>query len=246
MKLTLTGKKQSTIYLSFFLTFLFLSGSTILTTLGAVDNYDEETKYLRAALVSETCVNIIAGLTYFYFLKYLYEDNIKLEDITPVRYLDWLVTTPFLIYSFSLYSTYENNKKNNTPNKSLDYLPLSYLLVLNTIMLVFGFLGETGRMNKHLAFGIAMAAFGALFYLIYDKYIDNDGDPNESVLITYGIFTAIWLLYGFSYYLNTINKNVAYNILDMISKSAFGIYLWISVLEDSSTRYVQHTTTSGP
>lgn len=237
MKLTLNGKKQSTIYLSFFLTFLFLSGSTVLTILGAVDDYDEKTKYLRAALVSETCVNIIAGLTYFYFLKYLYEDNIKLEDITPVRYLDWLITTPFLIYSFALYSTYENNKKNDTPNKGLDYVPLSYLLVLNTIMLVFGFMGETGRLNKHLAFGISMAAFAVLFYLIYDKYVHNDGDHVESVLITFGIFAAIWLLYGMSYYLNTINKNVAYNILDMISKSAFGIYLWISVLEDSSTRY---------
>ena len=112
MKLTLAGKKQNIVYLSFFLTFLFLSGSTILTILGAVDNYNEETRYLRAALVSETCVNVIAGLTYFYFIKYLYEDNIKLEDITPVRYMDWLITTPFLIYSFALYTAYENNKKN--------------------------------------------------------------------------------------------------------------------------------------
>ena len=217
-----------------------MSGSTILTTLGAVDNFDEKTKYLRAALVSETCVNIIAGLTYFYFLKYLYEDNIKLEDITPVRYLDWLVTTPFLIYSFALYTTYENNKHNGTDDK-VDYIPLTYLLLLNTSMLAFGFFGETGRMNKHLGYAIGMISFIILFYLIYVKYVDNNGDPVNSVVITYSIFTAIWLLYGFSYYLGTVNKNLAYNILDMISKSAFGIFLWISVLEDSDTRYVQIT-----
>ena len=232
----LTGKKQNIVYLSFFLTFLFLAGSTILTILGAVDEYDEDTKYLRAALVSVTCVNIIAGITYFYFLKYLYEDNIKLEDITPVRYLDWLITTPFLIYSFTLYTTYQNNKKNGL-DESLNYVPLSYLIVLSTIMLVFGFMGETGRLNKNLAFGIAIAAFIAFCYLIYDKYVDNEGDPVTTILIVYGIFVAIGLLYGLSYHLNTINKNVSYNILDMFSKSAFGIFLWISVVEDASSRY---------
>ena len=228
MKLTLDGSKKSTIYLSFFLTFLFLAGSTLVTLLGALSSYQDYQKYLKAALVSETCVNVIAGITYFYFLKYLYEDNLSLKHITPLRYLDWFITTPFLIYSFALFSSYEESKKNKS-FKKLDYVPLSYIIVLNAAMLIFGFLGETGKMNKNIAFGLGISCFAATFYFIYDHYVKG---KEKVVEIIYYIFMSVWLLYGFSYFLKQGPKNISYNILDMVSKSAFGIYLWITSVQD--------------
>lgn len=221
---------SKTIYISFFLSFLALSGSTIFTLLGSLANYDSKTKYLKNALISETAVNIIAGLTYFYFLKYLYEDSIALEEITSIRYLDWIVTTPMLLLSFALYSGYVKNKNKDIADlENVNLTPLLYIIPLNIGMLLFGYLGENGYLNKHYAFAISIAFFAVLFYFIWDKYVkDND----KSLKDLYAVFATVWLLYGFAYYLPVMGKNIAYNFLDMISKSAFGIFLWITTITD--------------
>jgi len=225
------GGLSKSIYISFFLSFLALSGSTVFTLLGSLATYDSETKYLKNALISETAVNIIAGFTYFYLLKYLYEDSVPLEGITSIRYLDWVVTTPMLLLSFALYSSYVTNKNREagTAFEDVDLIPLTYIIPLNLLMLLFGFLGENGYMNKHYAFAISMIFFSVLFYFIYDKYVDGKDDSLKAI---YGAFTAVWLFYGFSYYLPTVPKNIAYNFLDMISKSAFGIFLWLTTVTD--------------
>lgn len=222
---------NKTIYISFFLSFLALTGSTIFTLLGSLANYTAEQRYLKNALISETAVNIIAGITYFYFLKYLYEDSIPLEGITSVRYLDWVVTTPLLLLSFALYSSYVTNKNRpaGTPFKNVDLKPLLYIIPLNIVMLFFGFLGENGYINKNLAFVLSIGSFAALFYLIWDKYVDG---KDKSLKDLYAVFTTVWLLYGVAYYFPLYSKNIAYNILDMISKSAFGIFLWITTITD--------------
>lgn len=222
---------DTTIYISFFLSFLALTGSTVFTFLGSLADYTSEQRYLKNALISETVVNIIAGITYYYFLKYLYEDRIPLEGVTSVRYLDWLLTTPLLILSFALYSSYITNKNraSGTAFENVDFTPLSYIIPLNLFMLLFGFLGENGMMNKHTAFVISVGFFSALFYCLWDSYVDG---KDESLKTIFAIFAAVWLLYGFSYYLPVLQKNIAYNILDMISKSAFGVFLWTSTITD--------------
>jgi len=222
---------DTTIYISFFLSFLALTGSTIFTLLGSLADYKAEQRYLKNALISETVVNIIAGFTYYYFLKYLYEDSIPLEGITSVRYLDWFLTTPLLVLSFALYSSYITNKnrKSGTAFEDVDFIPLSYIIPLNLLMLLFGFLGENGMINKNTAFIISIAFFTALFYCIWDSYV---ADKDESLKSIFGVFVAVWFLYGVAYYLPTLPKNITYNILDMISKSAFGVFLWTSTITD--------------
>jgi bacteriorhodopsin len=218
------------IYMSFFIAFLALGGSTLITVLASLGDFnDPAQKLVRSALISETCVNIIAGFTYFYLLKYLYEEKVPLSEITSIRYMDWILTTPFLLLSFAFYATY--NKYKGTPDEtSMDYVPLSYLIILNFAMLFFGFMGETGRMDKLAAFGFGFFAFALLFWLLYDRYV-KDVKDKESLEIVYYLLTAVWFFYGVSYYLPVVSKNVGYNILDMVSKSLFGVFLWISAIE---------------
>lgn len=218
------------IYMSFFIAFLALSGSTLITVLASLGDFQNKAqKLVRSALISETCVNIIAGFTYFYLLKYLYDDKVPLTEITSIRYLDWLLTTPFLLLSFAFYSTYVKYKEDDV-NTSVDYIPLIYLLVLNTGMLFFGFMGETGRMNKFYGFALGFICFAFLFWLLYDKYVKDVNDKANIEYVYYSL-TFVWFLYGLAYYLPTIPKNVAYNILDMISKSLFGVFLWVSAID---------------
>jgi bacteriorhodopsin len=224
-------KINKSIYISFFLSFLALSGSTIFTLLGSLATYNKEQRYLKNALISETAVNIIAGLTYFYFLKYLYEFSVPLEDFTSLRYLDWIITTPFLLLSFALYAYYEKNK-NREPGsdfQDVDFTPLSYIIVLDVLMLIFGWLGENKLMNENYAFILSFTCFALLFYFIWESYVKDNNDKIRDIYI---VFVVIWSLYGFSYYLPVVYKNISYNILDMIAKSAFGIFLWITTVQD--------------
>jgi len=231
VKNTALKSLTSPLYLTFFLAMIILSGSTVFTLLGSLATYNSENRYLKNALISETAVNVIATIAYIYFIQYLYDDKIPLEGVTSFRYLDWVITTPLLLLSFALYSSYRTNKERESGEKfqDVDFTPLSYIIVLNLIMLLFGFLGENKLMNKHYAFAIAIVAFALLFYFIYEDYVK---DKAESLTPLYGVFLFVWFLYGVAYYLPVMSKNIMYNILDIIAKSAFGIFLWTATITD--------------
>jgi bacteriorhodopsin len=210
-------------YISFFASFLALSGTTVITFLASFTEEAKNNKYLRGSLISETCVNIIAGFTYTYFLKFLADKKLQLENVTTIRYIDWFLTTPLLLVSFAFYTAYTNDK-----TTGLDGLPLTYIIVLNILMLVAGFLGETKRIGLYPGFFLGFAFFAPLMYFVYDKYVkDSEGDSN---LIVFILFVIVWGLYGFAYLLNTKWKNISYNTLDVISKAGFGMLIWLSIV----------------
>jgi bacteriorhodopsin len=210
-------------YISFFASFLALSGTTVITFLASFTTEAENNKYLRGSLISETCVNIIAGFTYTYFLKFLADKKLQLENVTTIRYIDWFLTTPLLLVSFAFYTAYSDGK-----NDGLDAIPLIYIIVLNTLMLLAGFFGETKKIGLYTGFFLGFAFFAPLMYFLYDKYIkDSESDGN---LIVYIVFVIVWGLYGFAYLLNTKWKNISYNTLDVISKAGFGMLIWLSII----------------
>lgn len=213
------------VYLTFFAAFLFLSGTTLITLLAAISANKEEEAYLKNALISETAVNIIASVTYYYFMIYLYADKLTLENVTSIRYLDWAFTTPLLLLSFILYSGYSRNTE--TDIESINFEPLIYIVLLNLGMLFFGYLGETGQFNFYLCFFLGFLCFAGLAYLLYDNYVKDDSKETE---VLFGVFIAIWTLYGISYLFPLRSKNISYNILDLISKAGFGVFIWISMI----------------
>ena len=216
-------------YISFFASFLALSGTTVITFLASFTEEAKTNQYLRGSLISETCVNIIAGFTYTYFLKFLADKKLQLENVTTIRYIDWFLTTPLLLVSFALYTAYSNGKgEQGKNNNDLDGIPLIYIIVLNLLMLLAGFLGETKKIGLYQGFFLGFAFFVPLMYLLYDKYVkDSEGDGN---LIVYILFVIVWGLYGFAYLLNTKWKNISYNTLDVISKAGFGMLIWLSIV----------------
>ena len=225
-------KSTEAIYFTFFTAYIALAGTTVITFIAALgDNFDKTTKELKYSLISETCVNVIAGLTYTYIMTLLDGKGLSLNKVTPIRYIDWFLTTPLLLLSFVLYTNHYDNKKRreldpNHVNKSPNYKALGYIIPLNFIMLGFGYLGETGIMESRKALIYGFAAYAGLFYSLYVEYIKNNKD--KSTKGVYGAFTAVWFLYGVAYLLGTKYKNIAYNFLDVISKAGFGILIWIS------------------
>jgi sensory rhodopsin len=218
------------VYLTFFTTFLFLGGTTLITFLAAFSANDEDESYLKQAFVSETAVNVVASITYYYFIVYLYANKLSLQDITPIRYLDWALTTPLLLISFTLFVSYGKD-----PGEGMIFRPLIYIIALNLGMLLFGYLGETGKFNFYLSWIIGFGYFAAMIYFLWEDYVK---DSDEESRILFYVFASIWGLYGLSYLLPLRPKNISYNILDLISKGGFGLYVWLNMITKNPTQRV--------
>lgn len=229
-------KSTEAIYFTFFASYIALAGTTVITFIASLgDNFDANTKNLKYSLISETCVNVIAGLTYTYIMHLLDGKGLSLNKVTPIRYIDWLLTTPLLLLSLVLYITHQDNKSgrnNNTNyiNKSPRYKGLVYIIPLNFLMLVFGYLGETRKMDRTRALCLGFAAYTGMFVGIYQEYIKDNNYSGAKLL--YAIFAFVWALYGISYLLDTVYKNIAYNFLDVVSKAGFGILIWVSSFDE--------------
>lgn len=227
MNKAMTISSTDPIYFTFFTAYIALAGTTVITFLGALGDYNfDHTRFIKYSLVTETCVNIIAGLTYSYVMTLLDGKGLKLNKVTPIRYIDWVLTTPLLIISFVLYLTYYDNDRGPVQTKDPDFSPLGYIIPLNFMMLAFGFLGETGRMDKMKALYLGFAAYTGMFAGIYEEYIRHNSYSGAKVI--YGVFAFVWFLYGMAYLLDTVAKNIVYNFLDVVSKAGFGILIWLT------------------
>jgi bacteriorhodopsin len=217
----------SLLEISFYSSFLFLSVTSVLTSFEVFNNFPQKYLPLKYILTIETAVNIIASFAYSYLLILIKNPNFT--NITIFRYLDWFITTPLLLLSFILYLQYlKNQKHTNNDNIStieIDYHKLFIIIILNIFMLIFGILGETGKINHIIGCLLGFIPFFAMFYLIWKWYGDYNSNKN-----IFTIFIIIWSLYGVIYFLPNIPKNISYNILDIIAKVGFGLLIWFEVV----------------
>lgn len=219
---------------SFYFAYIFLAGSSALTAFEVFSYFPAGYQALKYILAIETTVNIIASVAYNNLLGFINPPNYS--NLTNFRYLDWFATTPLLLISFTLYLQYLKNKntpdddtKSSNENKSthveFQYDRLGIIILLNFIMLVFGFLGETNRINHLLGCILGFIPFFALFWYIWQWY----GDVLKNKWI-FTIFIIVWSLYGLVYFLPNTAKNMSYNILDVIAKVGFGLLIWAEVV----------------
>ena len=197
---------------SFYLSFLALTASSVLTGLNLVDEKQNEWKTI---LSLETTVTIIAAIIYYMFINYINQPNKSLKLITNLRYLDWVITTPLLLISFCLYLHYE---KEENKEKPVGVRPLFWIILFNFGMLLFGYLGESNLMNTYLANGLGFVCLFLFLWFIHKKYVS---EQTEKEFI---IFSFLWILYGVVYFFPTNAKNLGYNLLDIFAKGGFALY----------------------
>ena len=68
------------------------------------------------------------------------------------------------------------------------------------------------------------------FNIIYQNYVGNV-DINKKIFM---FLTIVWGLYGVAAMFPVIIKNLSYNMLDIISKNFYGLFLFLKVKELSS------------
>ena len=178
---------------------------------------------IRQLLIIELVVQFLEGMFYFW-LAYNFT---KVINVTPKRYIDWVITTPTMLITLMMYLIYLNKRVENETNE-LDLFTLLKdnlnivipVVILNWLMLLFGYLGEMGIIPILLGVFLGFIPFLIYYYIIYVNYVTQ----NVSNLL-FWYFFFFWSLYGFAAVLPYYVKNSFYNILDLFAKNFFGIFL---------------------
>ena len=102
------------------------------------------------------------------------------------------------------------------------------IVILNELMLLFGYLGEIGKISNVKAVILGFIPFYMMFKIIYDNFAKYT--KNGMMLFKY--FVGIWGLYGVAALTEYNIKNTSYNILDLFAKNILGLYyayvVWIN------------------
>ena len=185
---------------------------------------------IKQLLVVELIVQVIEGSFYVWFAY----NFTKVLNITPKRYIDWVITTPTMLITLIVYLVYLTKKEENKTSE-LDFFTLLKensnviipVVLLNWLMLLFGYLGEIKVIPVLLGVFLGFIPFLLYYYIIYANYVSGQ-NSRGSVFFWYFLF--FWSLYGivavFPYYV----KNSLYNILDLFAKNFFGIFLSYMIL----------------
>jgi bacteriorhodopsin len=144
---------------------------------------------------------------------------IPIEKINNMRYIDWSITTPFMLLVLSMVLGYENKV-------IVKFRPFVLTMVLNFAMLAFGYSGEIGLLNKNIAGFMGFIFFFLTYGTIWKLFMTGSKITVQSKFI-FWIFLGTWSLYGLFYYTNEATKLIGYNILDLIAKAFVGIFFWL-------------------
>ena len=200
----------------------------LVTTVISLDglNYELaiEDDILKHILILEALVQFIEAGFYIWVI-YALKD---LKIMTSRRYIDWFITTPTMLVSTIIFMEYLRKKEEN--EDIVDFWEfmkdhkenIIKLVSYNFLMLLFGLLGELNIINNKFAVAIGFGFFILAFKLIYDEYASK----TQGGLKLFSFLVSVWSLYGVAALMPIVPKNTMYNMLDIVSKNFYGLFIY--------------------
>ena len=181
----------------------------------------------RTSMLVSGLITFIAAVHYYY----MRDANVSGADVTFFRYVDWILTVPLMCVEFYLILA------NAGATKKLMW----QLIGLSTVMLVAGFIGESGDspVLYGTISGIAYFVMVGMLWLGSPKALAEKA--GGSVLEAYNAlcwFILVgWSIYPIGYMIGTdgwydfvdaipLDMDVVYNIGDAINKIGFGLVIY--------------------
>ena len=197
---------------------------------GIVDYYvlslptPKDLKLLHDLLLLEFIVQLVEGSFYIWLVFAISSAT----NITLKRYWDWFITTPTMLITFSTFLIYLRFKESGatdipsfTSVISENLKTYLSIVLLNTAMLLFGYLGELKKISLFTSVFGGFIPFFIMFYIIYENFAKYT-DLGKTL---FWYFIIVWGLYGVAACLSYTLKNISYNILDLFAKNFFGLFL---------------------
>ena len=181
----------------------------------------------RTSMLVSGLITFIAAVHYYY----MRDANVSGADVTFFRYLDWILTVPLMCVEFYLILAKAGATKKL----------MWQLIGLSTVMLVAGYIGETGDspVLYGTISGIAYFIMVGMLWLGSPKALAEKA--GGSVLEAYNAlcwFILVgWSIYPIGYMIGTdgwydfvdaipLDMDVVYNIGDAINKIGFGLVIY--------------------
>ena len=191
-------------------------------------NVPSKFNLIRQLLILELTVQIIEG-SFYTWLVYNFNN---VTDVTPKRYIDWSITTPTMLIELILYIIFLNHREKDT-TFGLEFFNLiskhstiiTYVILLNWLMLIFGYLGEKNILPTSTSVMLGFIPFFIYYLLIFINFVRN-----KMGAYIFFYFFIFWSLYGVVALLPYYTKNALYNILDLFAKNFFGLFLSYIIL----------------
>ena len=196
---------------SYQITFIMLICITIIVYTRSLNK-----KLNNKQIISLQLAGLVTSVAAFH---YYYMINTKGSPVS-YRYFDWFFTTPILLIDLCiLLDIY-------------DYNFIVKIASLNILMLLFGYLGEINVISMLNSTILGFIPFILLFYMIKQKIDEKNKYSKEQIIINnriYYTFAGLWTLYGINHLVTNIEiKNTVYNVLDLLTKGIFALYVYNS------------------
>ena len=180
-------------------------------------NLPSKFAFLKQMMLLEVFVQFIEGSFYVYW----FNNFTNILNVTPTRYFDWVITTPTMLVNLIFYLIFLQKLDDNT-SEQMNFFELFNqeintiipVLLLNWLMLLFGYLGEISVIPVLLGVLLGFIPFLIYYYMIYDKYalLSEDG---YKIFMYFFIF---WSLYGVVYKMNLKTKNYTLIFIEITTK----------------------------
>lgn len=191
---------------------------------------------LRSVATYAAVITFVASILY-YVMKDMVAfpggaiDAAAVEATTPVRYIDWLITTPLLLIEFGIIVALAGAAK-----KGL----ITRLVIADIIMIVTGYLGEVGEPGSAgnvIFFVISVLAWLYIVYAVFSVKISGAPEHVRRAVAIMRLFVIIgWSIYPLATatqeFLEISGSDIGlavgvaaiiYVIADVLNKVGFGI-----------------------
>ena len=223
---------QKTIYFSLLVQLI----TTIVSLDGIFVELKSEDKVLQDILILEAIVQFIESLFYIWVILALH----NLNKVTPRRYIDWTFSTPIMLVTTVVFMKYKELKEKGYDSTfriwdffKSDKENIKKIILYNGLMLLCGFLGEAGILDKRIGIPVGFIFFYLSFNLIYQEYARKTREGSN----LFKFLLVVWGLYGVAAMTNLDTKNVSYNMLDIVSKNFYGLYIYYKILQIKKENY---------
>ncbi len=188
----------------------------------------------RTSMVVAGLITFIAAVHYMYMREFWVTMG---ESPVVYRYIDWVLTVPLQMVEFYLILI--------AAGAAVSGGSFWRLLVGTLVMVIGGYLGESGMISILLGFIIGMIGWAVIIWEIFRGEASQAASQNASVSSAFNAMRLIvligWAIYPLGYVLglmmgsvdaNTLNW--IYNLADFVNKILFGLIIWNLAIKDTA------------
>ena len=190
---------------------------------------------------SMTVAALVTGVAWYHYTYMREHWANNGESPLVLRYVDWLITVPLQVSEFYLILAAIG---------AASAMLFWRLFGASIIMLVTGFLAESGELSSDLTWPLFAIGMLAWLYIIREIWVGEAkqkvGEASEGTQFAFKamavILTAGWAIYPLGFVIGNgasdsavDGLNILYNIADVVNKTAFGMMVWYAATMDTKS-----------